>query len=306
MFSIIVWTLDIIVVILTALANLLVIIFALKSKQSTSTLYIVSLAVADIGMAIFVMPFDAILTVNDHIWHIEPWTCMFYKTGDIFFWTTSVLHFMVIAIDRYQAVHMPLNYATKPRMGKVCLNLLFIWSTGFVTTFLLYADVDWLEQNGDLCLLNTKYLGIWSLFCFYIPLIVSSILYICVYRKLRSISGATLVSESRLRENRVTRVVLIAILCFVICVMPICVLNLLHTLGVTLSDHESAIFGFPPLVLSVMLIATHFNSTCNGILWLALNRDYRTKLFKLMRLRKLQPTRDPGSVLNKSSDESSL
>ncbi|KAI1293513.1 Dopamine D2-like receptor [Halotydeus destructor] len=242
MSSSVVWALDMSVVTVTALANLLVIFFALKSKQSTSTAYIVSLAIADFGMAIFVMPFDAILAINDHAWHHEPWTCMFYKMSGIFFWSTSVLHFLVIAIHHYQAVQEPIDYATKPRMLKVGFSLLFIWSMAAFSTFLLYLDVSWLTQNGDLCLLNTEYLGIRSLLGFYIPLAVTSILYLCCYRKLRSISGTNLVSKSRKRENRVTRVVLIAIICFVICVMPISILDILHRSALWISTERSHVF----------------------------------------------------------------
>ncbi|KAI1293514.1 Alpha-2B adrenergic receptor [Halotydeus destructor] len=223
-----------IVILVTFVTNGLVLYFSAKRRKYVpSTVFVMSLAIADICVAILVMPATAYATLNHRIWNMAPWTCQLHLTSEVFFWTASILHFPVLAIDRYEAVHKPLDYAQNPRKIKSAIFLVLVWSMAAVASFLMYSVVEWPMSSGQLCLLRTKYVGLWSLTCFYIPLIISIILYICVYRTVKTTIGQSAVSglaEARARESRVAKVLLIAILSFVICISPITVVEIFETL----------------------------------------------------------------------------
>ncbi|KAI1293517.1 5-hydroxytryptamine receptor 1D [Halotydeus destructor] len=273
-----------IVTMVTIVTNALVIYFAKRARNAPpSTVFVMSLAMADIFVAILVMPFSAYATINDRMWYMAPWTCKLYLSSDAFFWTASVLHFLVLAIDRYEAVHKPLEYSQNPRKVKSAITLVLVWSTAAVTSYLLYMVVKWPEASGQPCLLKTNYVGLWSLICFYIPLGISIVLYICVYRKIRTTIGKSAVSglaEARAREHRVAKVLLTVITGFLICVTPISVFNI----SLPLICKNISQCHLSPLFLSLLISAKHSNSTFNGIILLTCNRDYRSKLLKAVGL----------------------
>ncbi|KAI1293516.1 5-hydroxytryptamine receptor 1D [Halotydeus destructor] len=279
----------VIVILVTVVTNGLVLYFASRRrKYLPSTVFVISLAMADICVAILVMPFTAYAGINNRIWNMDPWTCKLHISSEIFLWTASVLHFPVLAVDRYEAVHRPLEYSQSPRRVKSAITLGLVWSTSALASFLLYTVMEWPESSGQRCLLKTDYVGLWSLTCFYIPLVISVILYICVYRTIKTTIGQSAVSglaEARERERRVAKVLFIAIMSFVVCVTPITILEIYRTLICEKPCKiKIAIFGF-------LIAAKQLNSTCNGIILLTFNREYRSKFLKIVGF-----TRDGHSV----------
>ncbi|KAI1293515.1 5-hydroxytryptamine receptor 1D [Halotydeus destructor] len=271
-----------IVILVTLVTNVLVVYLSSKRKKSSpSTMFIVSLAIADIFVAILVMPCTAYATLNSRIWNLAPWTCKLHICTEIFFWTASVLHFPVLALDRYEAVHQPLKYSRNSRKVKSAITVGLVWSTAAVVSFLLYTVIRWPQASGQRCLLNTKYIGLWSLSCFYVPLVVSLVLYMCVYRKIKTSVGQSAVSglaEARARESRVAKVLLIAVMSFIVCIAPITVVEIMRFLAF------NPFLGLPQIVLSILVTAKQSNSTCNGVIMLTCNREYRSKLLTLIGL----------------------
>lgn len=59
-----------------------------------------SLAVADMLVAVMVMPFGAVYQVSDE-WTMGPEVCDVWTSSDVLCCTASILHLVSIALDRY-------------------------------------------------------------------------------------------------------------------------------------------------------------------------------------------------------------
>ena len=72
--------------------------------QSAQNAFIVSLAIADTFVALFVMPFHIMYHITDGVWLLDSYTCHFFLTLDILLCTSSILHLCCIALDRYWSI----------------------------------------------------------------------------------------------------------------------------------------------------------------------------------------------------------
>ena len=98
-------------------------------RQNVMNIFLVSLAVSDISMAVLVPPFatfcgDCKYSASEHCW-------LFGGMRDTAF-TWPTLNLLAITYDRYVAVLRPLQYSTKMTMRRVALLLLAVWSTPVV------------------------------------------------------------------------------------------------------------------------------------------------------------------------------
>uniref|UniRef100_A0A3B3TFI9 G-protein coupled receptors family 1 profile domain-containing protein n=1 Tax=Paramormyrops kingsleyae TaxID=1676925 RepID=A0A3B3TFI9_9TELE len=79
--------------------------------RTPTNIFIVSLAMADLLVAVLVMPFSLVRTV-DH-WMFGKSVCIAHSLLDVAFCTSSIFSLSCIALDRYLAVCDPLRYSTR-------------------------------------------------------------------------------------------------------------------------------------------------------------------------------------------------
>lgn len=93
--------------------NVLVILSIAREKilQNITNFFIVSLAVADLLVAGFVMPFSVYVLVNWGMWGLPKMVCDFYIALDVVCSTSSIFNLVAISIDRYFAVTSPIKYS---------------------------------------------------------------------------------------------------------------------------------------------------------------------------------------------------
>ncbi len=98
--------------IICVFGNILVIlsVHTHKPLQSVQNKFIVSLALADTFVALFVIPFQIILHITNGVWLFNSVTCHFFLTADIFLCTSSILHLLCIALDRYWSIKDSIKY----------------------------------------------------------------------------------------------------------------------------------------------------------------------------------------------------
>ncbi|XP_066571122.1 trace amine-associated receptor 9-like [Amia ocellicauda] len=115
-------------VLITVGGNLVVIISISHFKQlhSPNNLLVLSLAIADFLLGLFVLPFSMIRSVET-CWYMGPLFCKLHTSVDILLCTTSVFHLCFIAIDRYYAVCEPLRYANKITIRVSRIFITFGW-----------------------------------------------------------------------------------------------------------------------------------------------------------------------------------
>ncbi|KAF3420903.1 hypothetical protein E2986_04909 [Frieseomelitta varia] len=184
-------------VLATVLGNALVIlsVFTYRPLRIVQNFFIVSLAVADLAVAILVMPFNvAYLLLGKWIFGIH--LCKLWLTCDVLCCTASILNLCAIALDRYWAITDPINYAQKRTLKRVLATIAGVWLlSGAISSPPLAGWNDWPEElePGTPCQLTRRqgYVIYSSLGSFFIPLLLMSLVYLEIF----------LATRRRLRER---------------------------------------------------------------------------------------------------------
>lgn len=176
-----------VVIVGTIFGNVLVIlgVFVHRPLRIVPNFFIVSLAVADLAVAILVMPLNvAYSTLGRWLWgkHL----CKIWLTSDILCCTSSILNLCAIALDRYWAITDPINYACKRTLKRVVLQIVGVWVLSLaISSPPLLGWNDWPNEFtvGTPCQLTSErgYVVYSSFGSFYIPLIIMTIVYIKIY-----------------------------------------------------------------------------------------------------------------------------
>jgi len=174
----------------TIVGNTLVImsVFTYKPLRCVSNYFIISLAVADLMVAVLVMPFHVVHYVSGH-WVFGEVFCNMWLTFDILACTASILNLCAIATDRYYAIHDAINYAQKRTSKRVLVTISAVW---FVSVVISAPPLlGWNNSGGrnlyDIgsrsCeLTNNRGFVIYSaLGSFYIPLLIMAFIYANIF-----------------------------------------------------------------------------------------------------------------------------
>jgi hypothetical protein len=126
-----------IVVILCLAGNALVVSVILRFKRlKNATNYILlSLAIADLTVTFLVMIPAMIQDVLQR-WIFNELFCKFYNAFDITCCTASILHLLLVALDRYLAIFKPLTYKTIVGKLNIFLAVVVIWIVSLCMSFI--------------------------------------------------------------------------------------------------------------------------------------------------------------------------
>lgn len=113
-----------VIIIITFVGNVLVCLSVIKVRKlrHPSNYLLVSLAISDLCVAIFVMPFGLYQSINDR-WQLGRLLCNVYVVSDVTSCTASILNLCVISIDRYLSITKPLTYCVE-RTTRLMMGLI--------------------------------------------------------------------------------------------------------------------------------------------------------------------------------------
>lgn len=190
-------------IVMTVAGNILVMmsVFTYKPLRQVQNFFIVSLAFADMFVAVLVMPFSVVNFIAGY-WVFGEVFCYVWLTSDVLCCTASILNLCAIALDRYYAIHDPINYAQKRTKRRVLTIIFFVWLiSALISIPPLIGWNDWSEEvNPNLlkvCKLTEErgYIIYSSSGSFYIPLVIMTTVYLKIYmatrRRLRERTKAT-------------------------------------------------------------------------------------------------------------------
>ncbi|NXR74484.1 DRD1L protein, partial [Pycnonotus jocosus] len=240
-------------ILLTLLGNSLVCAAVLRFPQLRSkvtNLFVVSLAVSDLLVAVLVMPWRAASDVLG-FWPFGAF-CDLWVAFDITFCTASILHLCLISVERYWAMAEPFRHQRRVTRRVALVTIAVAWLLSFLISF-VPVQLQWhkaREQPGSAeegsCQprLSRSYAISSSLVSFYLPVAVMlgtyGRLFRLARRQLRRVCalerpgrpqcdhpGESSLRNSLKKETKVLQTLSVIVGVFVCCWLPFFVLNCL-------------------------------------------------------------------------------
>jgi len=181
-----------VIIVATLVGNVLVIlsVFTYRPLRHVQNFYIVSLAVADLAVAILVMPYNVVYSMLGY-WPFGGPFCLAWATCDILTCTASILHLCAIAVDRYRAIHDPVTYAQKRTIRRVLLCVFAVWCVSALISIpplLGWNNSSLFNETTQQCQLTDDpgFVVYSASGSFYIPLVVMVFVYIKIYLAVRA------------------------------------------------------------------------------------------------------------------------
>ncbi|XP_042646421.1 5-hydroxytryptamine receptor 7 isoform X1 [Tyto alba] len=174
------------ITLLTIAGNCLVVIsvcFVKKLRQPSNYL-IVSLALADLSVALAVMPFVSVTDLIGGEWIFGRLFCNVFIAMDVMCCTASIMTLCVISIDRYLGITRPLTYPVRQNGKCMAKMILCVWLlSASITIPPLFG---WAQNVNDekVCLISQDFgYTIYSTaVAFYIPMSVMLFMYYQIYK----------------------------------------------------------------------------------------------------------------------------
>ncbi|KAH8332534.1 hypothetical protein KR074_004938 [Drosophila pseudoananassae] len=182
------------IIIAAICGNLLVIISVMRVRKLRviTNYFVVSLAMADIMVAIMAMTFNFSVQVTGR-WNFSPFLCDLWNSLDVYFSTASILHLCCISVDRYYAIVKPLKYPISMTKRVVGIMLLNTWVSpallSFLPIFIGWYTTDehkvFVIQHPEQCMfvVNQYYAIISSSISFWIPCTIMIFTYFAIFRE---------------------------------------------------------------------------------------------------------------------------
>ncbi|KAL0269852.1 UNVERIFIED_CONTAM: hypothetical protein PYX00_007450 [Menopon gallinae] len=270
------------VIVVTIVGNVLVIlsVFTYKPLRTVQNFFIVSLAVADLMVAVLVLPFNVAYSVLGR-WVFGIGVCKMWLTSDVLCCTASILNLCAIALDRYWAITDPINYALKRTLRRVLFMIFVVWVlSALISSPPLLGWNDWPEvfHERTPCKLTEEqgYVIYSSLGSFFIPLLIMGTTKVQTFRVDQFIEEKQRISLSK--ERRAARTLGIIMGVFVVCWLPFFLMYVILPFCVLCCPTDK--------FKNFITWLGYINSAINPVIYTIFNMDFRKAFKKLLRIRK--------------------
>ncbi|XP_060794772.1 somatostatin receptor type 2-like [Neoarius graeffei] len=266
-----------------------VILWYAKMKTVTN-IYILNLAVADV-LCMLSLPFIAIQLALIH-WPFGAAICRIVLTMDSLNQFTSIFFLTVMSFDRYLAVVHPIK-STKWRKPRVAKTIsLAMWGVSLLVNLpiMIFSGLNTNKNEARTCTMlwpepqntyETAFIFCTFLLGFFLPLIVICLCYLFIVIKVKS-SGVRVCSSKRKRsERKVTCMVSIVVVVFVLCWLPFYMFNVASVTGTLIPTPVlKSTFDF-------VVVLGYANSCANPILYAFLSDNFKKSFQNVLCLRRV-------------------
>ncbi|XP_059610358.1 D(2) dopamine receptor A [Phlebotomus argentipes] len=173
------------------LGNILVCLaVALDRKlQNVTNYFLLSLAIADLLVSLFVMPLGAIPGFLGY-WPFGVTWCNIYVTCDVLACSASILHMCFISLGRYLGIRNPLGTRHRSTKRLACIKIALVWVMAMLVsssiTVLGIVNESNIMPQPRVCVINNRAFFVFgSLVAFYIPMLMMVTTYALTVQLLR-------------------------------------------------------------------------------------------------------------------------
>ncbi|XP_035280661.1 dopamine receptor D4 related sequence [Anguilla anguilla] len=181
-------------ILIIILGNVLVCLSVLteRSLKTATNYFIVSLAVADLLLAVLVLPLYVYSEFLGGIWTLNTYICDALMTMDVMLCTASILNLCAISVDRYIAVVVPLKYNRNQFSVRQLVLIAATWILSFVVASPVIFGLNRVPgRDASVCKLEDDNFVVYSSVCsFFVPCPVMLLLYYWMFRGLRRWSAS--------------------------------------------------------------------------------------------------------------------
>lgn len=276
--------------IVTVIGNLLVIISIGHFKQlhTPTNQLILSLALCDFLLGLFVMPLSAVRSMQG-CWYFGDSLCKLHTCVDITLSTASIFHLVSVSAERCCAVCGPLTYHYRFGFPAVLLMISISWLIpaifAYVSTYFelnLYGDRDFYETHvrcagGCHVFFTHGPAVVISLFSFYIPGLIIIGIYSRIYMVARNQARLISLQLNQLRRvypsegaqrraQKATITIAIVVGVFLVCWTPFFLCNIMNPfIGYTT----------PQMLIDALVWFGYVNSTLNPFIYAFMHSWFR-------------------------------
>ncbi|XP_049507987.1 LOW QUALITY PROTEIN: D(4) dopamine receptor [Panthera uncia] len=158
-----------------------------RALQTPTNYFIVSLAAADLLLALLVLPLFVYSEVQGGVWLFSPGLCDALMAMDVMLCTASIFNLCAISVDRFVAVAVPLSYNRQGAGGRQLLLIGATWLlSAAVAAPVLCGLNDPRGRDPAVCRLENRDYVVYSSVCsFFLPCPLMLLLYWATFRGLR-------------------------------------------------------------------------------------------------------------------------
>ena len=274
--------------------NLFVIIVVLSNRlmRNTTNILIINLAVADLLFIVMCVPFTAV-SYAITVWPFGSVFCKIYQYALNVTAYASVYTLVLMSVDRYLAVVHAISSMAYRNERNAYVVIGILWATIMAMNVPVLYDHEHVSYTyiGELrsACLNLKiyhdsqvqgriFYGCFFAFGYVLPLTTVCVLYGRLLRRLlyRATPGLSRSAESMRNKRRVTYMVVVVVVMFALCWLPVHVMFLIQYFG---PPNQSMTF------VSVRIASTCFaymNSCINPLLYAFLSENFRKSFRRLL------------------------
>ena len=176
-----------------------------KKLHSTPGMYMFSLAVADGIVGLFIIPPMALYSMLGQ-WPLGHTLCTLWVCVDTACCTSSTIHVLLLAYDRFRALYRPMDYSTSYMKSSYALKrIVLAWMAAICfwwPNIFYYISISQPVENQCLFVPSPDYvLGV-SVVAYYMPLLLVVAIYIACVVRLRN--RFRLIASARQQEGAAT------------------------------------------------------------------------------------------------------
>ncbi|XP_014680760.1 PREDICTED: galanin receptor type 1-like isoform X2 [Priapulus caudatus] len=273
----------------------LYVVLCSRSMRTITSLYLVNLAVADLILLVFCVPF---ITINYLLpyWPFGQIVCKVWTYLTTVAVSASVMTLIAMAVDRYYAVVQPVRSLIFRTVQRTVVILTVIWMTSFIglapVLFIMRVAIyfdrgEWQEycvEHWQLPSHRTGFTVVLFIAFYVAPLIVITSTYVLMARSLcRTVSPIVVAaSAGRMLTSRTmtARTLLVIVAVFAVCWLPAHCVQLSHDAGTW--RYTEATFAIKALAHTL----SYCNSALNPFIYAFMTKSFRESAREVFSRRK--------------------